>query len=124
MIEMLYSKTVKYAVLALAEIARRAPDGAVPTKVVAEEASVPYSLLAKILVRLKTDGLVAVLRGKNGGVDPVRVRRIYHIDAVITYTDSTGSRVTRALLTVAHGAIVRVAVTEGLDTSTADATVR
>lgn len=90
MIEMLYSKTVKYAVLALAEIARRAPDGAVPTKVVAEEASVPYSLLAKILVRLKTDGLVAVLRGKNGGVRLARPSDEITIRDVVVALDGPG----------------------------------
>jgi len=89
-IEMLYSKTVKYAVLALAEIARRTCDGAIPTRAVAEGASVPYSLLAKILVRLKAYGIVVVLRGKNGGIRLARPSGEITIRDVVVALDGPG----------------------------------
>jgi hypothetical protein len=39
---MLYSKTAKYAVLALAEVAVRSGDGFVPTQEIARVAAIPY----------------------------------------------------------------------------------
>lgn len=65
---MLYSKTTKYAVLALAEIARLDSKNAVATRKVADRTGVPYPLLAKILVQLKEAGLVESRRGKQGGI--------------------------------------------------------
>jgi Rrf2 family protein len=65
---MIYSKTTRYAVMALAEVAGYADDGAVKTKVIAERTGVPYALLAKIIVRLKVAGLVEAKRGRRGGV--------------------------------------------------------
>jgi len=65
---MLYSKTTRYAVVALSEIARREEERAVSTKSIAQCTDVPYPLLAKIILRLKAAGLVVAKRGKNGGV--------------------------------------------------------
>jgi len=87
---MLYSKTAKYAVLALAEIARLGPRGAIPTKTVAEAASVPYPLLAKILLPLKQAGLVVALRGKNGGIQLARPADDIKILDVVVALDGPG----------------------------------
>ncbi len=65
---MLYSKTAKYAVLALAEVAARKSDGLVSTKQIAEATSSPYPLLAKIVNQLHRAGLIVATRGKRGGV--------------------------------------------------------
>ena len=65
---MLYSKTAKYAVLALAEVALCPPDQPVSTKQIAASASVPYPLLAKIVGQLRRAGLVNAARGKHGGI--------------------------------------------------------
>ena len=65
---MLYSKTAKYAVLALAEVALCPPEHPVSTKQVAASASVPYPLLAKIVGQLRRAGLVHATRGKHGGI--------------------------------------------------------
>ena len=87
---MLYSKTAKYGVLALAEIARRPPAAAVPTKTIAEAASVPYPLLAKILAHLKRAGLVVALRGKSGGIRLARPPEEITIRDVVVALDGTG----------------------------------
>ena len=87
---MLYSKTAKYAVLALAEIARRSPGSAVPTKTIAEAASVPYPLLAKILIRLKQADLVVSLRAKHGGIKLARPADEITIRDVVVALDGTG----------------------------------
>ena len=65
---MLYSKTAKYAVLALAEVARSGSERPVPTKHIAEAASIPYPLLAKIVGRLRIARIVRATRGKSGGI--------------------------------------------------------
>ena len=65
---MLYSKTAKYAVLALAEVALRDAQHPVPTKEIAEAASAPYPLLAKIVGHLRRAGLLVAARGKQGGI--------------------------------------------------------
>jgi len=65
---MLYSKTAKYAVLALAEVALCSPGTPVSTKQIAKSASVPYPLLAKIVGQLRRGGLVHAARGKHGGI--------------------------------------------------------
>jgi len=65
---MLYSKTAKYAVLALAEVARRDSNRPVPTKEIAEAADAPYPLLAKIVGQLRRAGLLVATRGKQGGI--------------------------------------------------------
>ena len=65
---MLYSKTAKYAVLALAEVAAREEDGLVATRSIAEATSAPYPLLAKIVNQMHRAGLVKATRGKQGGI--------------------------------------------------------
>jgi Rrf2 family transcriptional regulator, iron-sulfur cluster assembly transcription factor len=65
---MLYSKTAKYAVLALAEVALCPPEKPVSTKQIAASSSVPYPLLAKIVGQLRRANLVRAARGKHGGI--------------------------------------------------------
>lgn len=69
---MLYSKTAKYAVLALAEVALCPTDQPVSTKAIAAAADVPYPLLAKIIGQLRKAGLVHAARGKHGGINLTR----------------------------------------------------
>jgi Rrf2 family protein len=89
-IEMLYSKTAKYAVLALAEIARRSPETAVPTRTIAESAAIPYPLLAKILLGLKEQGLVVAQRGKHGGIRLARPASEIAVRDVVAAVDGPG----------------------------------
>ena len=70
---MLYSRTAKYAVIALSEIASHRPVGEpIPTRTIAASGSVPYALLAKIIAQLRRSGLVIAARGKQGGVTLAR----------------------------------------------------
>jgi Rrf2 family protein len=65
---MIYSKTAKYAVLALAEVSRRSRDCYVSTQEIADAAEIPYPHFAKTLTQLKRAGLVRTSRGKTGGI--------------------------------------------------------
>jgi Rrf2 family iron-sulfur cluster assembly transcriptional regulator len=87
---MLYSKTARYAVLALAEVARGAAGDAVPTKAIATRAEIPYALLAKIIRRLKEADLVVAKRGKNGGVCLARPASEMRVLDVVLALDGDG----------------------------------
>lgn len=87
---MLYSKTTKYAILALAEIARCEPGTAVPTRRIAEASDVPYPLLAKILLHLNRAGLVESLRGKRGGIRLARPATDIAVRDVVIALDGAG----------------------------------
>jgi Rrf2 family iron-sulfur cluster assembly transcriptional regulator len=65
---MIYSKTAKYAILALAEISARPRGHYVSTREVAAAAAIPYPHFAKTLAQLKRARLVTTSRGKSGGV--------------------------------------------------------
>jgi len=81
---MLYSKTAKYAVLALAEVAVRSGDGFVPTQEIAKAAAIPYAHFAKTIAQLKRAGLVTTSRGKMGGIGLARpAAKISILDVVI-----------------------------------------
>ena len=80
---MLYSRTTKYAILALAEFANRVSDRPVPTKDVAEAAGIPYAFLAKIVSNLRRNGLLTPARGRMGGVHLARPADEIHIADVV-----------------------------------------
>lgn len=84
---MLYSKTAKYAVLALAEVARRDTDGLVSTRQIAEATSSPYPLLAKIVNQLHRSGFVKATRGKQGGIKLARPASEITIKDVVVALD-------------------------------------
>jgi len=84
---MLYSKTAKYAVLALAEIASRGTDDLIATRQIAKETSSPYPLLAKIVNQLHRAGLVTATRGKQGGIRLSRPADEITIKDVVTALD-------------------------------------
>ncbi len=84
---MLYSKTAKYAVLALAEVALCPPEHPVSTKQIAASASVPYPLLAKIVGQLRLAGLVHAARGKHGGIRLARPAKDITIQDVVLAMD-------------------------------------
>ena len=86
---MLYSKTAKYAVLALAEVAARESDGLVATKQIAEATSSPYPLLAKVINQLHRAGFIEATRGKQGGVRLARPASEMTIKDVVVALDGS-----------------------------------
>lgn len=65
---MLYSRTTKYAILALAEFASRGTERPIPTREVAQATEIPYAFLAKIVSILRKSGILTPARGRRGGV--------------------------------------------------------
>lgn len=84
---MLYSKTAKYAVLALAEVAARDAGELVPTKQIAEATASPYPLLAKIVNQMHRAGLIQATRGKQGGIKLARPASEMTIKDVVVALD-------------------------------------
>lgn len=84
---MLYSKTAKYAVLALAEVALCSPEQPVSTKRIAASSSVPYPLLAKIVGQLRRADLVRAARGKHGGILLARPAKDITVQDVVLALD-------------------------------------
>jgi len=84
---MLYSKTAKYAVLALAEVAAGQTDGLVSTRQIAKATSSPYPLLAKIVNQLHRSGFIKATRGKRGGIKLARPASEITIKDVVVALD-------------------------------------
>lgn len=81
---MIYSKTAKYAVLALAEVSHLSDPGYVPTQIVAEATKIPYAHFAKTISLLKKAQLVVTSRGKTGGLQLARpAEEISILDVVL-----------------------------------------
>jgi Rrf2 family iron-sulfur cluster assembly transcriptional regulator len=81
---MIYSKTAKYAVLALSEVCLRSRGSYVPTHEIADVAAIPYPHFAKTIASLKRAGLVVTSRGKTGGILLARpARKITILDVVL-----------------------------------------
>lgn len=64
----MFSRTAKYAVMALVELAGRGNGGPVRVKTLAAAAGVPQSFLAKLVHRLVRAGILSSARGKGGGI--------------------------------------------------------
>jgi Rrf2 family protein len=88
---MIYSKTAKYAVLALAEVCRRSGGDYVSTQEIAAVAAIPYPHFAKTISLLKRAGLVATSRGKTGGILLARPADEITILDVVLAVDGPGT---------------------------------
>lgn len=86
---MLYSKTAKYAVLALAEVAARDTGGLISTRQIATATSSPYPLLAKIVNQLHRSGFIQATRGKQGGIKLARPASEITIKDVVVALDGS-----------------------------------
>ncbi len=88
---MLYSKTAKYAVLALAEVSLRSHGDYVATHEIADVASIPYPHFAKTIALLKRAGLVVTSRGKLGGILLARPADQIRVLDVVLAIDGPGT---------------------------------
>ena len=63
----------RYAVMAMAELARHASDAALPLSQIAEQQKLPLSYLEQLFLQLRRAGLVESARGRSGGYRLARV---------------------------------------------------
>jgi Rrf2 family protein len=86
----------RYAVMAMADLAKHAADGAVPLSAIAERQNLSLAYLEQIFLRLRRAGLVASARGRAGGY--VLTRPASHIKvAEVMQAVEEETRMTRCL---------------------------
>ena len=80
-----FNKDMEYAMISLMEIAREG-DTLISTRRISERYSIPYKLLAKILQKLSSCGLVKSVKGPKGGyklaAEPCEISLKRVLDAV------------------------------------------
>ena len=57
----------RYAVMAMADLAKHAPDGSVPLSAIADRQQISLAYLEQIFLKLRRAGLVESARGRTGG---------------------------------------------------------
>lgn len=86
----------RYAVMAMADIAKYGTPSAVPLSAVAERQGLSLAYLEQIFLRLRRSGLVASARGRSGGYVLARPASDIHIDEIMKAMEEE-TRLTRCL---------------------------
>lgn len=84
----------RYAVMAMADLAKHSEDGAVPLSAISERQGLSLAYLEQIFLRLRRAGLVASARGRSGGYLLARPAAAIHIAEIMNAVEE-GTRMTR-----------------------------
>ena len=86
----------RYAVMAMADLAKYGAVSAVPLSAIAERQNLSLAYLEQIFLRLRRAGLVASARGRSGGYVLARPADAIHIDEIMRAVEEE-TRMTRCL---------------------------
>ncbi|KAB2937309.1 Rrf2 family transcriptional regulator [Hyphomicrobium sp.] len=86
----------RYAVMAMADLAKHGAVSAVPLSAIAERQSLSLAYLEQIFLRLRRAGLVESARGRSGGYVLARPAHAIHIDEIMKAVEEE-TRLTRCL---------------------------
>lgn len=86
----------RYAVMAMADLAKHGEDGAVPLSAIAERQSLSVAYLEQIFLRLRRAGLVASARGRSGGYTLARSAQAIRVADIMNAVEEE-TRMTRCL---------------------------
>jgi Rrf2 family protein len=86
----------RYAVMAMADLAKYGGAGAVPLSAIAERQSLPMTYLEQLFLRLRRAGLVASERGRSGGYRLGRPAADISVAEIMVAVDE-GTRMTRCM---------------------------
>jgi Rrf2 family protein len=86
----------RYAVMAMADLAKHSEVHAVPLSAIAERQDLSLAYLEQIFLRLRRAGLVASARGRAGGYVLARPAQAIHIDEIMKAVEEE-TRMTRCL---------------------------
>jgi Rrf2 family protein len=86
----------RYAVMAMADLAKHGTVAAVPLSAIAERQHLSLAYLEQIFLRLRRAGLVESARGRSGGYALARPAYAIHIDEIMTAMEEE-TRLTRCL---------------------------
>ena len=64
-----FNKDMEYALISLVEMSRQEPGELLSARNLSERYSIPYKLLARILQKLASNGVVASVKGPRGGYE-------------------------------------------------------
>jgi Rrf2 family protein len=81
-----FNKDMEYALISLVEMSRQNEDDLLSARELSERYAIPYKLLARILQKLSSDGVVHAVQGPRGGYrlaeEPKKIRLGWAIKAV------------------------------------------
>lgn len=103
----------RYAVMAMADLAKFGAHSAVPLSAIAERQDLSLAYLEQIFLRLRRAGLVASARGRSGGYVLARPACDIHIDEIMKAVEEE-TRLTRCLDAEAGCHADRRCLTHGL----------
>jgi Rrf2 family iron-sulfur cluster assembly transcriptional regulator len=86
----------RYAVMAMADLAKHGDEGAMPLSAIAERQNLSLAYLEQIFLRLRRAGLVASARGRAGGYVLVRPASEIRVAAILKAVEEE-TRMTRCL---------------------------
>jgi len=86
----------RYAVMAMADLAKYGADGAMPLSAISERQELSLAYLEQIFLRLRRAGLVESARGRSGGYVLARPASEIHIDEIMRAVEEE-TRLTRCL---------------------------
>ena len=86
----------RYAVMAMADLAKHAGDHAVPLSAIAERQQLSLAYLEQIFLKLRRNGLVESARGRTGGYRLGRPAEQIQISEIMAAVEE-GTRMTRCL---------------------------
>lgn len=86
----------RYAVMAMADLAKHGSDGPVPLSAVAERQRLSLAYLEQLFAQLRRDGLVESSRGRSGGYRLGKPASEMHIAEILKSVEE-GTRMTRCV---------------------------
>lgn len=113
----------RYAVMAMADLAGHADEGATPLSVVAERQSLPLSYLEQLFVPLRRAGLVESARGRSGGYRLAKPANEISVADVMDAVEED-TRFTRCSHNDPRCSAATPCVTHGLWSALSDATAK
>lgn len=84
----------RYAVMAMADLAKHGADGPVPLSAIADRQHISLAYLEQLFLRLRRTGLVASERGRTGGYRLARSAAVISVAEVMAAVEE-GTRMTR-----------------------------
>lgn len=86
---MILSKKTRYAIVALARLAKEYGKGPMQIRVLAEEEKIPQSFLENILLELKKTGILGSNLGKSGGYFLLKKPQDVNLADVVSHFEGT-----------------------------------
>jgi Rrf2 family protein len=78
-----FNKDMEYALISLVEMSRQPQEGLLSARELSEKYAIPYKLLARILQKLSSDGVVNAVKGPRGGYKLAEDAKVVRLGRII-----------------------------------------